>query len=405
MYCIVVPACQNAKMHEAPTTDKRWPTMIFSHGLGGNRNSYSYNAGSLASHGIVVVCAEHRDGSAIASLVRLPSRNKSFRGRTHKIIPYRAIAHKRSPKIFNSREDQLRIRLWELGLIHEAVLAIDKGKDFSKNSSATKVLRQFHSRLDVHKPGRIMFSGHSFGATTIYQLLKCTYYANTPEVAQMQQPLFSPSLGSSIRKQITEKSVTILLDMWCLPLLAPNSKPLFDLPLPMYRKPTPWPLPLLAIESETFYKWEEHLLVKARLLSPDPTQTLMTPQAYARFDGRKFSDPQFFYVVSSAHMSQSDFGILFPLVTRTMFSAREPKRILRLSLRAQLQLLRANGVPVSRTCPSDLVDNRLTCHPSASKEIGADDRQILKRTSIHEINHWKWIDITRLDGIAGDQGN
>lgn len=38
--------------------------MVFSHGLGGSRNSYCHLLGSLASHGVVVVAAEHRDGSA-----------------------------------------------------------------------------------------------------------------------------------------------------------------------------------------------------------------------------------------------------------------------------------------------------------------------------------------------------
>ena len=38
------------------------------------------------------------------------------------------------------------------------------------------------------------------------------------------------------------------------------------------------------------------------------------------------------------------------------FAAEAPERALRLNLRAQLQLLRANGVPVARTWAGDLVE-------------------------------------------------
>ncbi|KAK6539466.1 hypothetical protein TWF694_009689 [Orbilia ellipsospora] len=54
----------------------RFPVVIFSHGLAGTRNTYSYLTASLASHGAVVLCPEHRDGSAPASFIREP-RHKS----------------------------------------------------------------------------------------------------------------------------------------------------------------------------------------------------------------------------------------------------------------------------------------------------------------------------------------
>ena len=66
------------------------------------------------------------------------------------------------------------------------------------------------------------------------QLLKSTYYAGSEALAKMEKPLYTPHKDSELCKQITEKNVTMLLDMWCFPLLAPNSAPLFDLPLPVY---------------------------------------------------------------------------------------------------------------------------------------------------------------------------
>lgn len=54
LYNIQIPVQTNAPLLPAQTSTQRWPTMIFSHGLGGTRNMYSHICGSLASHGVVV---------------------------------------------------------------------------------------------------------------------------------------------------------------------------------------------------------------------------------------------------------------------------------------------------------------------------------------------------------------
>lgn len=374
--------------------------MIFSHGLGGSRNSYSYIAGSLASHGVVVICPEHRDGSSVTTHVRVPGQHGRL---ARKVIPYNRISHEVSPEVYEAREAQLRIRLWEMGLIHEAVLAMDAGREFSNLNLTTPSLSQFVGRLHVNDPGSIIFAGHSFGSTTMYQLLKSTYYAALPELANMEAPLFTPAEDSSIRKQVTEKSVTMLLDMWCMPLLAPNSSPLFNLPLPLYADvpSAPGGNALLAVESDAFFKWSEHLNLAARLLSPDPTAKVVTPEIFERPSGNKLSEPNFFYVVNSAHLSQSDFGILFPLLTKKVFNAVEPERALRLNLRAQLQFLRTNNIPVARTWIGDLVDgahmDKLDlAKKDASAEVVADglndDKAIFDRSGNNTVDSWKWID-------------
>lgn len=400
-------------MQTPDTDDGRWPTMIFSHGLGGSRNSYSYIAGSLASHGVVVFCPEHRDGSAVLSFVRLQDQvGRFFTSHTRRAIPYNRIAHEVTPEVYEAREDQLRIRLWEMGLAHEAVLAMDKGEQFTNLNLSTPSLDQFIGQLDVHRPGSIIFAGHSFGAATIHQLLKTTYYADVPEVQAMEKPLFTPAKDCSLRKQITERSVTMLLDMWCLPLLAPNSAPLFRLPLPLYADlaTSRGGAGLLAVESEAFYKWTEQLHVKARLLSPDPCAEIVSPELYERPSGIKLTEPNFFYVASSAHLNQSDFGVLFPMLTKKIFDAQQPERALRLNLRAQLQLLRANGVPVARTSSGDLIDgahiDKLDVLAKVSS-VGAvddglhDDKAIFDRSGNEVVDHWRWIDLIGL-GDAGD---
>ncbi|KID95529.1 phospholipase A2, partial [Metarhizium majus ARSEF 297] len=411
LHYTTIPVHKNAAVADSKT--KRWPTMIFSHGLGGGRNSYSYIAGSLASHGVVVFCPEHRDGSAAVSFIRLAdSSSRFFSSAARRIVPYNRIPHHVTPEVYEAREDQLRVRLWELGLLHDAMLAIDEGRGFTNMNLTTPTLKQFIGRLDVHEPGRIIFGGHSFGAATVHQFLKCNYYADVAEVANMKKPLFTPAKDSSIRKQITEKNVTMLLDMWCLPVLGPNSKPLYDLPLPVYADvpSAPGGTGLLAVESEAFHNWTEHLHVKAKLLSPDPTSKTVTPPLFERPSGIKLPEPNFFYVVNSAHLSQSDFGILFPWLTKKIFDAEQPERALRLNLRAQLQLLRANGIPVARTYAGDLVDGAHVDKLNAGKdgqisstEEGIDDdRAIFDRSGNDSVDHWKWIDLIGLGDFVGE---
>lgn len=429
LHYTTIPVHKNAHLQTPITDNKRWPTMIFSHGLGGSRNSYSYIAGSLASHGIVVVCPEHRDGSAVTSFIRLPGKQGGyFSSSTRRAVPYNRISHDVSPEVYDARDAQLRIRLWEMGLIHQAVLDIDNGVNRKNLNTSTPALTPFAGMLHVHEPGSLIFAGHSFGATTMYQLLKSTYYAASPEVAGMETPLFQPRIGSKIRQQVTEKTVTMLLDMWCLPLLSPHTTALFNLPLPLYddKASAAGGTALLAVESEAFYKWTEHLHAKARLLSPSPAAKTVSSQSFERPSGIKLAEPNFFYVVNSAHLNQSDFGILFPWLTKRIFSAEQPERALRLNLRAQLQLFRANGVPVARTYSGDLVDgshvdklDAVSKSPSADQprqkqkgEQGAgaavvagdginDDKAIFDRSGSNVVDYWRWIDIIGL-GDAGE---
>ncbi|KAJ2979532.1 hypothetical protein NQ176_g3191 [Zarea fungicola] len=354
--------------------------------------------------------------------------NRFFTANTRREVPYNRIPHDVSPEVYEAREDQLRIRLWEMGLIHEAVQAMDSGDAFTNLNLSTPSLGQFVNTLDVKRPGSIIFGGHSFGAATIYQLLKTTYYADVPEVAAMEKPLFTPAKDSSIRRQITEKNVTMLLDMWCLALIAPNSAPLFNLPLPIYAdvSSAPGGTALLAVESEVFFKWKEHLHVKARLLSADPTAKIVGPHTFETASGRKHLEPNFFYVVNSAHLSQSDFGILFPFLTKKIFDAEQPERALRLNLRAQLQLFRANGIPVARTYTGDLVDgshidkldalrktntnNNATISNNKTKDMSSiviadgavDDKAIFDRSGSDVVDNWSWIDVIGM-GDAGEK--
>src|SRR5271170_2478988 len=101
-YYISIPARKNAPVLH-PTLE-RWPVMIFSHGLGGSRNAYSHAAGSIASHGVIVICPEHRDGSAPISFVRsVPQgqeKGEKFQVTKSKSrVGYNRVSHTPSPEV------------------------------------------------------------------------------------------------------------------------------------------------------------------------------------------------------------------------------------------------------------------------------------------------------------------
>lgn len=344
LYYVTIPVHSNADVLEPPTESKRWPVMMFSHGLGGSRNAYSHICSSLASHGVVVVAPEHRDGSCPISFVHTPEEKEKMRR-----IEYKKVPHKASTEVYEARDEQLRIRLWELGLIHDALLKIDNRvplrnvAEDQKKSGGKDMLTMFSHLLDVHEPGKISFAGHSFGGATTIQFVKSVYYHDATSL-KSYRPLFSPTEDSNIVRQITPQTPVMLLDLWTLPIQSPSTTWLRNKPMPCYDSPAGGSN-LLSILSEAFYKWSSNLNDTKRIVSkPTGSQNKFPNQP----------GPHIFYPTASAHLSQSDFGVLFPWITTKVFGAKEPERVLRLNARAMLQIMRNADIEVAATSKEDM---------------------------------------------------
>ncbi|KAI2474471.1 platelet-activating factor acetylhydrolase [Pyrenophora tritici-repentis] len=336
----------NADLLAPPPKSDRWPVMMFSHGLGGTRNAYSHICGSLASHGVVVVAADHRDGSSPLSIHHTPEEKEKV-----KRVPYRNIAHSPSTEVYEARNEQLRIRLWELGMIHDALLKLDDGRKLTNvaqdQPKGKNMLNMFTNLMDVHQPGAIGFAGHSFGACTMIQFVKSVYYRPKAQIPNYK-PLYTPTEDSSIVRQIT-----------------PDTAWLRSQPMPCYDSKNGGKN-LLAIASEGFYNWSSNLRETKRIIAKPPASQSPYPTSPAH----TCSTP------SPLPISPKRLWRPVPWVTTKAFGAKEPERVLRLNTRAILQVLRENGVRVANTSAADL-----ELEDTAVKDASvAQDSSILSRT-------------------------
>ena len=316
--------------------------MVFSHGLGGSRNAYSQIAGSVASHGVVVVAMDHRDGSSPVQYVRAENKKEAT------VVDYKNYPHKPSEDVYKGRDSMLKIRLWETSLIFEAISRIDKGneiRNLDPNSATWRkndfvdVLSMFEDRLDVHRPGAVAWAGHSFGAATLVQLQKSIHYRdNVTEIEY--ETLLNPSRHSSIVYQLVPSSPLILLDIWTLPFASPWTRWLRDKPMACYTRAGPGGSAILSIFSEEFFKWQTNMRHTMQILSPP--------------EDSHQNGPRLFYPAKSAHLAQSDFLLLFPRLVKMILPTEDPVRLIRLNCRAILQHLRDNGMEVARTSAVDM---------------------------------------------------
>ncbi|KAG1709715.1 hypothetical protein DVH05_020369 [Phytophthora capsici] len=136
-------ALQDAPVAPAPTSSQGWPVVIFSHGLAGSLELYSYVNQELASHGFVVVVPNHCDGSACVCSPE-PGRIEYYQ----QITP--EVRDDIDGAGFRFRNGQLQQRVSEVRSVLDAI---------KQDASANSIFR----RSDLTN---VSVAGHSFGAAT-----------------------------------------------------------------------------------------------------------------------------------------------------------------------------------------------------------------------------------------------
>jgi len=432
-----LPVVKDAPLR-SPEQSQGHPVCIFSHGLGGNFNTYSSIVGSLASCGVVCVAPEHRDGSAPISFI------KNAEGEIETSIAYQKMSHTPNTQVLNARNAQLRVRLWELELTYAVVKAMHEGKHFTNYAGDSRQTQTIlNDQLDL-QPGHVSWAGHSFGAATMTQFVKSVFYhEKLPEPSEVASsktktegveddeqwnytPLYKIMASSDLVKQVTPESPVALLDCWTMPLRGETTKWLWERPMPCYHRQAPVASHaksnMVAIMSAEFYKWTDLLNRTRALLSKSPVAAIEAfgqqkkrreseapsmendttraknpvpelskqdqdvpiehspsdsaqsskEHSPARSEGRSDpgsakssstslvpsekqdgkvdtnspTEPYLYLIPQSAHLSQSDFGVLFPNLTKYVMKAVQPEKTVELNVRAILAVISGAGLAV-----------------------------------------------------------
>ena len=155
---VFCPIIRNAEISK----ERKWPLVVFSHGLGTARFAYSRLCSDLASHGMVVAAVEHRDGSAAATFVMEDGKKKW--------IPFRRILD--TEKEYTVRNEQLHQRVAEVRRCLDVVIKLGKGEPVENIlPDADKFnLCMLAGSMELRAP---VMAGHSYGgATTVLTLAK-----------------------------------------------------------------------------------------------------------------------------------------------------------------------------------------------------------------------------------------
>ncbi|XP_006815950.1 platelet-activating factor acetylhydrolase-like [Saccoglossus kowalevskii] len=158
-----VPAYWNSPL--LPSQHKSsFPVMVFSHGLGANRTTYTTICLEMASQGFVVAAVEHRDKSASATYYLHPSDEGT--DLVEEWVPYERPVPGEDE--FPLRSRQVNHRADECVKALNLLEQLNSGENITNMMDNECNFHQFKGRLDFSK---IAVSGHSFGAATA--LMSC----------------------------------------------------------------------------------------------------------------------------------------------------------------------------------------------------------------------------------------
>ncbi|KAL3421860.1 platelet-activating factor acetylhydrolase [Phlyctema vagabunda] len=288
-----------------------FPLLIFSHGLGGTRTTYSSVCGEFASYGFVVIALEHRDGSGPRTYINRPVEEKGNDkeekpSKMDYVFP-KDNAMDTSPGnsqgVDNElRSEQISLRLAEIeeayylmNLIHdgrgEEVARANLRKKGNIGSSSRGLAgvdwAAWEGRFHLQQ---VTMLGHSFGAATTVEVLRH-------------------------HDKFTFIGQGIIYDIWGAAIQPPEDDPAHRIDAP-----------LLGINSEAFMYW------------PDNFESVMSLCKEAK-DHNALC--WLMTVRGSVHISQSDFSILYPRVSSLLLKMTvHPQRAIDLNINASLEFLR-----------------------------------------------------------------
>ncbi|KAI3324716.1 hypothetical protein HD806DRAFT_53558 [Xylariaceae sp. AK1471] len=307
-----------------------FPVILFSHGLGGSRTCYSAICGEMASNGFIVVAIEHRDGSGARSYVNLPPNETSpeadrpgvtDENRSYKVDYIFPEDNAKDTSPHNARgvdvelrNAQIDMRMAEIEEIYYVLQLIDDGHGeivYEANlrrkgnvGSGSKGLEDidwpdWEGRMFLHN---VTVMGHSFGGATTVQVVR-------------QKDHFR-WIGQGI-----------ILDAW-----GPATPPLGEESLQK---------PILAINSEAFMHWTDNF------------QRLVDICKEARSNN---APCWMLTIKGSTHLSQSDFGVLYPRwMSLLMKTIVNPRRAVYLTVNASFEFLK-KVLPPEQTLQNDWPD-------------------------------------------------
>lgn len=284
--CLKVPAFVNAPplqkskdTHEDPTAHPKsqpsqgpWPLVIFSHGLGGGRTTYSQLCTHLASSGKVVLAIEHRDGT---SPITWPMSGETGKRYPHFYVKpddviwddIEETSGFRDPRLA-FRADQLELRKREIYLSYSAFRSLVQTGERGNLQTMDELPFDWASWAGdwVRCDEGVSLVGHSFGGATVFAML-------------------SPKGEDVLPIPVSHG---LVLDPWLEPLPSPG-------PAPQHSSSEHFKL--MAINAEGFTLWKEHFKRLEEVVSAWPESALLT-------------------IIGGQHSSFSDFPVMPPIPIR-----------------------------------------------------------------------------------------
>jgi pimeloyl-ACP methyl ester carboxylesterase len=135
------------------SSSTKFPVVVYSHGLVGHADVYSYQTVSLAAQGYIVLVLTHSDGSSPA--VRLADGT---------ILPYdSSTAGLSGAEYLQARRQGTDYRVNEMIAATEAFIALNSADANLSDLFSHEAIPSFRDRLDLDE---LFFMGHSYGACT-----------------------------------------------------------------------------------------------------------------------------------------------------------------------------------------------------------------------------------------------